>query len=291
MRLAERFRDCVDERFVEVMRQVVRALEAVHPVRMEGLENLPRGPALLVGNHGLLGYETLLFFARLFDATGRVPRGCADRWFFRVPLMRDVLVRVGGMYGSQENALSALGRGHLVVSYPGGVREVFKHEPSQRYRLRWEKSLGFARVALRAGVPIIPFAAAGVDHTYRIVSRLRGTGRLWMGDEKYDLPLLLGRGPLPAPVPFWFRLGRPMLPIAPPVAPSVSRSSARRDGDPDGPDDRAVAAVHRAAWRAAQQLLDEVVAEWSGATRSAARAPRTRARADVTASDLVECAS
>lgn len=287
MKLAERFRDCVDERFVAVMRQVVRAVEAVHPVRTEGLENLPRGPALLVGNHGLLGYETLLFFSRLFDATGRVPRGCADKWFFRVPFMRDVLVRVGGMYGSQDNALNALGRGHLVVSYPGGAREVFKHDPSQRYRLRWEKSRGYARVALRAGVPIIPFAAAGVDHTYRIVSRLRGTGRLWMGDDKYDLPLLLGRGPLPAPVPFWFRLGRPLLPIAAPV-PSTRRS--RRDHHAAvEPSDEEVEALHRTTWRAAQRLLDEVVAEWSGATRP--RPDEARAGADAVASDLLECAS
>jgi 1-acyl-sn-glycerol-3-phosphate acyltransferase len=255
MELAERFRDRVDDRLVNVARTCVHALEALHPVRFEGLENIPRGPALLVGNHGLLGYETALFFAHIFDATGRVPRGCADKWFFRVPLLRDVLVRIGGMYGARDNALSALQRGHLVVCYPGGAREVLKHDPEQRYRLRWEKSVGFARVALRAGVPIVPFAAAGVDHTYEIVSRIKGSGRFLMGHDKYDLPLLRGAvGPLPAAVPFWFRIGKPIAPI----------------GD--------VEQLHRATWRRTQALLDDLVAEWE------------RAQSPAPASDLA-CAS
>jgi 1-acyl-sn-glycerol-3-phosphate acyltransferase len=258
MELAERFRDRVDHRLVPVARKLVRALEAIHPVRFEGLENLPSGPAVLVGNHGLLGYETALFFAHILDATGRLPRGCADRWFFRVPGLRDVLVRLGGMYGARENAYRALESGHLVVCYPGGAREVFKYDPAHRYRLRWEDARGFARVAMNADVPIVPFAAAGVDDTYQIVSRLRGTGRLLMGHDKYDLPLLVGRGPLPTPVPFWFRIGAP---IAPSEALDVDH-------------------LHHIAWTAAQELLDDTVADWE------------RARAPVAASEeLALCAS
>jgi 1-acyl-sn-glycerol-3-phosphate acyltransferase len=260
MELAERFRDRVDHRLVSVARTLIHGLEAIHPVRFDGLENLPEGPALLVGNHGLLGYETALFFAHIFDATGRVPRGCADKWFFKVPVLRDVLVRVGGMYGARGNALRALSEGHLVVCYPGGAREVLKHDPAQRYRLRWDKSAGFARVALQAGVPIIPFAAAGVDHTYEIVSRLRGSGQLLMGHDKYDLPVLNGAlGPIPSPVPFWFRIGKPI-----PTLHAV--------GEED------IESLHRAAWTTTQQLLDGLVAEWE------------RAQSPAPASDLA-CAS
>jgi 1-acyl-sn-glycerol-3-phosphate acyltransferase len=264
--LAHRFRDQVDERLVAIARPMVRALHAVHPVRFDGLENLPDGPALLVGNHGLLGYETALFFERIYAETGRLPRGCADRWFFRVPLLRDVLVRVGGMYGAPQNADQALSRGELVVCYPGGAREVLKHDPAQRYKLRWEKSRGFAKVALRNRVPIIPFAAAGVDDTYSIVSRLRGSGRLLMGNDKYDLPLLFGRGPFPSPVPFWFRIGKP---IEPPVV---------EDGAPTSTEQ--VEELHQRAWESAQTLLDDLVCEW----RAARERPPASIDEDVTPS-------
>jgi 1-acyl-sn-glycerol-3-phosphate acyltransferase len=241
MQEAERFRDQVDTRLVSLFQPAVRALMAVHPVRIDGLENLPSGAAVLVGNHGLLGYETALFFERIYSATGRLPRGCADRWFFKVPLLRDVLVRVGGMYGCPNNAARALSRGDLVVCYPGGAREVFKHDPALRYKLQWQKSRGFARVAVKAGVPIVPFAAAGVDHTFNIMSRLRGTGRLLMGHEKYDLPLLLP--PVPSPVPFWFRIGEPI--------------EVSREDDVDN--------VYIRVWNASQRLLDGLVSDWRDA--------------------------
>lgn len=92
-------------------------------------------------------------------------------------------------------------------------------------------------------MPIVPFAAAGVDDTYQIVSRLRGTGRLLMGHDKYDLPLLVGVGPLPTPVPFWFRIGKPISP--------------REALDVDH--------LHQIAWTAAQELLDDTVRDWERA--------------------------
>ncbi|MEO7096391.1 MAG: lysophospholipid acyltransferase family protein [Polyangiales bacterium] len=231
-----------DLRLVGALRLAARVVRAVHPTRLEGADRLPAGPALLVGNHGFLGYETLLFFERLYAETGRLPRGLADRWFFRVPLLRDLLRRVGGVRGSPDHAQRALSAGHLVVCYPGGAREVLKHDPSTRYRLQWEKSAGFVRVALRGGVPIVPFAAAGVDDTFDVVRRLEGSGELLMGHAKYDLPL--PATPLPRPVPFWFRIGEPIV----------------VEGDAD--DDARVSSIHAEVWRRTQSLLDDLVAEY-----------------------------
>lgn len=231
-----------------MIRPFLHLLRQLHAPRLEGLSNLPPGPALLVGNHGLLGYETLLFFERILDATGRMPRGLADRCFFRIAGVRDVLVRLGGMYGNTENALDALRRGHLVVCYPGGAREALKRCDADRYRLRWERSVGFVKVAITAGVPIIPFAAAGVDDTFQILGRLPGTGRALLGDDKYDLPLFWGQpGLLPAPVPFWFRIGAP-------IVPSLDRDALS--------DEAAVRGVHRHVWTHAQTMLDDLVEEW-----------------------------
>ncbi len=228
----------VQPELVRFVGPLVRSLGKLHPIRLEGTEHLPTGPALLVGNHGVLGYESPFFFEGVLRACGRLPIGLADRWFFRVPGLRDLLVRLGGTYGSPRHALRALARGELVVCYPGGAREVLKRE-RDKYRCMWRESLGFARLALTAGVPILPFAAAGVDHTYRVVAHLRGSGHALMGHAKYDLPLVWGLGPLPRPVPFWFRIGAPIVPA-----------------------DRSEHEVHAEVWTRAQQMVDELLAEW-----------------------------
>ena len=249
MSLAQRFEETtwdarVEPKLIQLARPIVRALARLHPLRLEGSEHLPRGPALLVGNHGV---RSPFFFERVLDASGRMPIGLADRWFFRVPGLRDVLVRMGGAYGCTRNALRALARGDLVVCYPGGAREVLKQE-RDKYRCLWRESLGFVRLAIAAGVPIVPFAAAGVDHTYRVLTHLKGTGHALMGHGKYDLPLVWGLGPLPRPVPFWFRLGTPVLP------PQNDRSEN---------DDAAVRELHTDVWTRTQRMVDELVEEWS----------------------------
>lgn len=242
----ERWCARVDARVVSALKPIAKLVSRVHPVRLEGLDHLPRGPALMVGNHGILGYETLVFFHHVHEHTGRLPLGLADRWFFRVPGLRDILVRCGGMLGNRPNARAALGRGDWVVAYPGGAREVLKRHNAAKYRLQWGGSLGFARLASELQIPIVPFAAAGVDHTFDIVASLRGTGRLLMQHAKYDLPLLWGLGPFPRPVPFWFRFGPPIEPV-----PSVET-------------------LHAHAWQTTQSLLDELTREWDADQRRAA---------------------
>jgi len=239
-----------DARLVAVLRRAAELLERHHPVHVEGLDRLPDGPALLVGNHGHLGYETLLFFHALLRLTGRLPRGLADRWFFRVPLLRDVLVRVGGAYGCPENARTMLAEGHWVVCYPGGAREALKRRASDRYKLCWHRSQGFVRVAREAGVPVIPFAAAGVDDTFEVRGAIEGSGRLLMGHDKYDLPRLTGGsyGVVPRAVPFLFRFGDPV--------------DVARHAEATGEDEDDVHRAHVHVWEQTQRHLDETVASW-----------------------------
>lgn len=229
---------------VRAVRPIIRALSAMHLARVEGADNIPKGPAILVGNHGVLGYESPIFFERVLEVCGRLPVGLADRWFFRVPVLRDLLVRLGGAYGDMNNGLSEFSRGNLVVVYPGGVREVLK-ETRDKYRLLWERSLGFAIMALRARVPIVPFAAAGVDDTFEIVRKLEGSGDLLMGDQKYDLPIL--GSTLPKPVPLWFRFGNP-------IAVNDDASNAR---DPEH-----IRELHQRVWTDTQALVDGLVSDW-----------------------------
>ena len=246
---------------VSAVRPLVRVMSMLHSVSVDGVNHLPSGPALLVGNHGMLGYESPIFFERILAACGRLPIGLADRWFFKVPGLRDLIVRLGGTYGSAANGLRALRRGDLVVCYPGGARETLKQE-RDKYRLLWDKSVGFVRLALSAKVPIIPFAAAGVDDAFKVVGHVRGSGDFLMGHGKYDLPLIWGeRGPLPSPVPFWFRFGEPIVPPA--GVPST--------------DDDVVRDLHRQVWTRTQLLVDDLMREWTAKHRGPKDHPRSAA--------------
>jgi len=190
--------------------RVAAAQARYHRARISGIEHLPDGPALLVGNHGLFGLETPVLFYLLWRETGRAPVGLAERYLCALPPMRAVLEELGGVLGNRENALRLLGEGRLVVCYPGGAREVFKSGEG-RHRLAWARSLGWLRVAQQAQVPIVPVASAGVDDTYRVLGKLRAVGR-FAGHEKYAIPIALGLGPAPLPVRFRFRVGAPLPP-------------------------------------------------------------------------------
>ncbi|HSP80229.1 MAG TPA: lysophospholipid acyltransferase family protein [Myxococcaceae bacterium] len=212
-----------------------------HRARLLGAEHLPaHGPALLVGNHGLWGYETPAFFHLLHHATGRYPLGLAERGFFRIPLVRTVLPWLGGVEGTREKALAALREGHLVVCYPGGAWETFK-KPRHRYTLRWEGALGFLRLAGEAGVPLLPFAGFGVDDTFLCPEDERWCIPLAPG-EKYRVPLGVGLGPLPLPVRLTFALGPPVPP--PPAQAPESHLRAVRDQVADSVSRLLVRACH-----------------------------------------------
>ncbi|MFT3926078.1 MAG: lysophospholipid acyltransferase family protein [Myxococcales bacterium] len=133
--------------------------------RLHHGERLPSGPALLVGNHGPLALDTGLLIQAIFRENGRVVRCLGDRILFTNPIGRQMARSVAGVEGSPDNAHALLTHGEQVLVYPGGARETVR-AANERYRLDWEGRLGFARTALRAGVPIVPVACIGSDDLF-----------------------------------------------------------------------------------------------------------------------------
>ncbi len=205
-----------------------------------GLENLPaQGPALLVGNHGIMGFDAAFIFLGVYDATGRMPRGLGDYHLFLDPISRNLWTRMGAFSGTQENAVRFLEAGHMVNVYPGGVRDSMKG-PEGRYKLHWEKSYGFIEVAMKTGAPIILHMGIGTDDTYRILGRMRLFGRIF-GHSKYAVPVWFGWGPLPRPVKFTYYISRPI----------------HLEGSPEDVSDRAlVKRNHQMVWDIGRQMLE-----------------------------------
>jgi len=180
---------------------------------MEGAHRIPRhGGALLVGNHAMGGIDGFVLGALVPKETGRYMRFLGERNLWRIPLFRDFLDVVGAVPGAPHTAVELLEAGELVGVYPGGIEDSWKLTTTDRYRLQWGNRAGFARVAMRARVPIIPIAALGIDEMYDVVAREPVVGRALLGSPRYDFPIALGvlGTPIPKRVPQQYLVQEPI---------------------------------------------------------------------------------
>jgi 1-acyl-sn-glycerol-3-phosphate acyltransferase len=195
------------------------AHRVTRPVFLD-VENVPtRGPFLLVGNHQLLGLQDLPTLVRELEVRRGVRvRGMADRFHFSLPIWRDLLVRMGAVHGTRENCAALLAAGEPVLVFPGGAREVYKRK-GERYQLLWGERTGFARMAIAAGCPIVPFAAVGaedrfdvlLDVDHPVAAPLRAVARR-VGRRDVGTVLVKGatRGVLPGAGRLYFKFGGPI---------------------------------------------------------------------------------
>lgn len=165
------------------------ALAARARATLIGEHNVPRqGGALLVGNHALGGVDAFALTALLIVHTGRLPRFLGERNLWRIPGLSRLLDAAGAIPGAPEAATRLLAAGELVLVYPGGIDDSFKLS-REAYTLKWGVRAGFARVAMRAGVPILPIPATGVDELFEVHRREHLIGRWFGGSERYDVPV------------------------------------------------------------------------------------------------------
>jgi 1-acyl-sn-glycerol-3-phosphate acyltransferase len=156
------------------------------------MEHIPRsGGALIVSNHALFALDTAALGALIVRDLGRNPRFLADRMLWKIPGLREVITAVGALPGDPFTAEELLRAGELVVVYPGGVDDSLKLS-RERYQLKWKTRAGFARVAMAAGVPIIPVVGFGIDEAYSVYAHEPFLGRRIFGSKRYDLPVFVG---------------------------------------------------------------------------------------------------
>lgn len=193
----------------------IRGLLALFDARISGADRIPRaGAALIVSNHACLGLDSFAFTPLCIREVGRMPRFLGERNLWRVPGLAQLLDSIGAVPGSQRRAVQLLNDGELVAVYPGGIDDSFKLS-AHAYELMWKQRAGFASVALRASVPIIPVVGEGIDDQLTIVRREPWIGRRLLGSDRYDLPWAIGAYGipfLPRRVPLVFHVLEPILP-------------------------------------------------------------------------------
>jgi 1-acyl-sn-glycerol-3-phosphate acyltransferase len=199
---------------------VTAALNLMKPLRklikpkVYGIDTVPTERALLVGNHNTLGMvDAPLLAAELWDR-GKMVRSLGDHAHFKVPGWRDALTRMGVVEGTREITSELMRRGELIRVFPGGGREVNKLK-NEQYKLVWKNRLGFARLAIQHGYPIVPFASVGAEHGIDIIvdnqspllAPLQFLTEKLLGSSDAP-PLVRGVGLTPVPRPerqyYWF---------------------------------------------------------------------------------------
>lgn len=173
---------------------------------VEGIEGVPAGPALLVGNHNA-GSSFLELFGMgarwyLERGTGEPLYGLAHDVIVRLPWLRRLLVRVGALRASHANAQRVLAEGAKVVVFPGGNAEAFRPF-SRRHQIDFAGHQGFVRLALRAQVPIVPVVFIGGHETFYVLRDGRRLVR-WLGLKRL---VRMDTFPLILSVPWGLTLG------------------------------------------------------------------------------------
>ena len=189
--------------------------------RIDGFEGLPAGGRyLLVGNHTTLGvFDVPFLVLDIHERTGVLVRSLGERQHYRVPLWRDLLTRFDTVSGTRENARRLLAAGQAMLVFPGGGREVARRR-GDHYPLVWRERIGFARLALEFGYPIVPFSMIGVDEMWDVVADAddalfapaRALAKRLDVDPEMLFPIVRGLGPTPLPRPqrIYGRLATPI---------------------------------------------------------------------------------
>lgn len=253
--------DGLDLDFARWLSRPVSSLLSVwHDFEVQGLDNVPDGPALMVGNHnsGAMFIEMFGFGASLYqnssgDEAGW--HGLTHDNIIGLPIVGRILHRLGAIRAGHGSAAAAFARGRKVVVCPGGNREAFRPF-RDRYEIALGDRRGFVRLALRHEVPIVPVVFIGGHSGLVILSDNKRLARFlradkWLRSDTWPLMVALPWGLVLGPM---FHLPMPVGCITSILAPIAIEPYLEMD-----PDD-AVERLFRAVEAAMQEELTRLAA-------------------------------
>ncbi|HEY6556073.1 MAG TPA: lysophospholipid acyltransferase family protein [Polyangiaceae bacterium] len=186
----------------------VERLTRLAKIQVQGLENLPRGRALLVANH-TFGWDVVFVASAVWHAQGRPIWFLGEHVWWKFPFLRRLAAALGTVDGTPENVDRLLAKDELVLVLPGGLREAVKPR-ELRYRLLWGNRYGFVRAAIRNHSPIVPVAAIGADDLFDFVGNAFRRGERLLRHSGIPIPLPARILPIPHLVQLRFAIGEPI---------------------------------------------------------------------------------
>lgn len=232
------------------------------PLRVQGFEHVPPAPVMLVSNHS--GGTTipdawglLVSWYRHFGVD-RPVHVLAHEIILSTEATGRFFGRRGVLRGERELACRALRDWRRdVLVMPGGDQDTWRPY-KDRYQVCFGGRTGYASLALRARVPIVPVANAGAHETLIVLKRgrrlaealhLHEVARAKIFPVHISLPWGLAFGPwphIPWPATLRYRFGAPIMPV---------------EFEGERPDESLVRAHDAKVQAAMQGLLDKLQAE------------------------------
>jgi 1-acyl-sn-glycerol-3-phosphate acyltransferase len=191
-----------------------------------GFERLPKeGPFLVVGNHsgGQMPPDLPVLLTAWWRERGEDEPVYAlfHSFFLGLPGVGPVMERAGAIEAGPAEAEAILRGGGILICYPGGDHEVFRPW-RERNRIDFAGRMGFVRLALQTGVPIVPAVSVGAHETVIVLARGEQLAKRLGLDRMFRIKVLpLVFGPpfgivpgglptLPLPAKITVELGEPI---------------------------------------------------------------------------------
>jgi len=155
---------------VDLLRPVVKVY---HRSEVRGLDRIPSGRCLLVGNHsgGLTTPDFVIFAVDYYEKFGyeRPLYALAHDSLFHGPAA-EILPHLGIIRANPENAAAALATDMAVLVFPGGDMEVYRPTMVENV-IDFAGHTGYVDTAVAARAPIVPVVSIGGQETQMYLSR------------------------------------------------------------------------------------------------------------------------
>lgn len=206
--------DRLDQRDPELIDWTYRMfhglVERYFRAEVTGVDRIPQGGALVVGNHNalIMTPESFLFFFAVYRERGLdcLPFGLGHEVAISLPVVNQLVVPLGAVRASHRLAVDLFALGRKVLVFPGSDFDAFRSW-RDRDRICFGGRKGYVRLALTAGVPIVPMVAAGAQETLVVLTDGQWIARALRLDRLLRVkawPISLGMpwGLMLAPLPF-----------------------------------------------------------------------------------------
>src|SRR3954447_21749885 len=201
-------------------------------MEIEGWEHLPEPPVLLIGIHSGAPFvwdaSTVgIQWWRRFG-TDRPLHGTAHDALMAAPLIGSYFRKMGVLPAAPDSIASALEAGHDVALWPGG--EIDSLRPwTDRDQAVLAGRKGFIRMAIRAGVPIVPIATVGGPDSMPVLARGRRLAKALQLDKVARLKMF----PISIQAPWGISPALlPEIPLPTKIR-TAFQPAIELDGDPD----------------------------------------------------------